>query len=190
MTRHVVLVGLMGSGKTTVGRRLAARLDRAFVDADDALSIITDRTIAEIFEVEGEETFRVLEADVLEELLERHQPTVIASGGGVVVREENRRRLRSPEVTVVWLDAAPAFLASRVEQREHRPLLAGDEPTRTVLARLHADRAPLYAEVADIVVDVEPFHRDEDKPKKALAARIEHLVRHHEAAVVPSEGRA
>jgi shikimate kinase len=186
----VVLVGLMGSGKTTVGRRLAARRARDFVDADEALAAITDRTIAEIFATDGEEAFRAIEADVLEELLEHHQPTVIASGGGVVLSAASRRRLCAPEVTVVWLDAAPAFLASRVEQREHRPLLAGDEPTRDVLARLYAERAPLYAEVADIVVDVEPFHLAEEKPKKALAERIEHLVRHHEAARVPSEGRA
>lgn len=190
MTPHVVLVGLMGSGKTTVGRRLAARLERDFIDADDALAQITDRTIAEIFETDGEDGFRAIEADVLEELLEHERPAVIASGGGVVLVAENRRRLREAEVTVVWLDAAPAFLASRVEEREHRPLLAGGEPTREVLARLHAERAPLYAEVADIVVDVEPFHRGEVKPKKALAERLEHLVLHHEAARVPSEGRA
>ena len=187
MTHHVVLVGLMGSGKTTVGRRLAARLDREFIDADEALAEITDRTIAEIFEADGEDGFRAIEADVLEELLEHHRPAVIASGGGVVLLAENRHRLQAPEVTVVWLDAEPAFLATRVEQRAHRPLLAGTEPTRDVLARLHAERAPLYAEVADIVVNVEPFHRDEEKPKKALAERIEHLVRHHEAAHSPSE---
>lgn len=189
MAGHVVLVGLMGSGKTTVGRRLAARLGRDFIDADAALAEITDRTIADIFAMDGEAAFRSIEADVLEELLEHHTPAVIASGGGVVLTEASRRRLADPAVTVVWLDASPAFLASRVEQREHRPLLAGDEPAREVLARMHAERAPLYAEVADIVVDVEPFHRDAEKPKKALAERIEHLVRHHEASSEPSEAR-
>lgn len=188
MAPHVVLVGLMGAGKTTVGRRLAARLDRDFIDADEALVAITDRTIADIFETDGEERFRAIEADVLEELLEHHRPTVIASGGGVVLRDDSRRRLRGPEVTVVWLDASPAFLASRVERKEHRPLLAGDHPARDVLTRLHAERAPLYAEVADIVVDVEPFHRNEEKPKRALAERIEHLVRHHESHLPAPEG--
>lgn len=182
MTRHVVLVGLMGSGKTTVGRRLAARLGRDFVDADDALVEITDRTIAEIFETDGEAGFRALEADVLEELLEHHEPTVIASGGGVVLRDDSRRRLQGAEVTVVWLAATPAFLASRVEGKAHRPLLAGQEPARDVLERLYADRAPLYAEVADLIVDVEPFHRDEEKPKKVLAAHLAELVLAHEAA--------
>ena len=89
MARHVVLVGLMGSGKTTVGRRLAARLERAFVDADEALEEIADRTIAEVFAEDGERGFRAIEADVLEELLEHHEPTVIASGGGVVLSGEN-----------------------------------------------------------------------------------------------------
>ena len=179
--RHVVLVGLMGSGKTTVGRRLAARLDRTFIDADAALEEITDRTIAEIFATDGERGFRAVEADVLEELLEHHEPAVIASGGGVVLNGENRHRLRQPEVTVVWLDASPAFLASRVEGKSHRPLLAGDADARTVLTRLHEERTPLYEEVADIVVDVEPFHREEEKPKRALAERIADLVLAHEA---------
>lgn len=189
MARHVVLVGLMGSGKTTVGRRLAARLERAFVDADEALEEIADRTIAEVFAEDGERGFRAIEADVLVELLEHHEPTVIASGGGVVLSGENRRRLRQPSVTTVWLDASPAFLASRVQAKPHRPLLAGEETPRQVLERLHGERAPLYREVADLVVNVEPFHRDEEKPKKALAARIAELVLAHEAAHPLEEAR-
>ena len=101
MAHHVVLVGLMGSGKTTIGRRLAARLDRHFVDADAALEEIADRSIAEIFEQDGEAAFRDLEADTFEELLEHHEPCVIASGGGLVLRSDNRARLRRPDVTVV-----------------------------------------------------------------------------------------
>jgi shikimate kinase len=190
MAGHVVLVGLMGSGKTTVGRRLATRLDRQFIDADDALVEITERTIAEIFATDGEERFRALEADVLEELLEHHEPHVIASGGGVVLREDNRRRLQASEVTVVWFDADPAFLASRVAKREHRPLLAGAEAPREVLARLHAERAPLYREVADVVVDVQPFHLNEGHPKRALAEHVAGLVRDHERARVATEAGA
>ncbi|MFL6205815.1 MAG: shikimate kinase [Acidimicrobiales bacterium] len=183
MVQHVVLVGLMGSGKTTVGRRLASRLDRHFVDADAAIEEITDRTIGEIFDQEGEEGFRDIEADTFEELLEHHEPCVIAGGGGLVVRAENRARLRRPDVTVVLLDASPAFLASRVASRPHRPLLAGAETPRHVLERLHGERGPLYAEVADITVDVEPFHATEEKPKRAMAERIAELVLAHEVKV-------
>ena len=181
--RHIVLVGLMGSGKTTVGRRLAASLGRDFIDADAALEEITDRTIAEIFETDGEAGFRAIEADVLEELLEHHEPTVIAAGGGVVLREDSRARLRRPMVTTVWLDASPAFLASRITAKPHRPLLLGDEEPRDVLERLHAQRAHLYAEVADITVDVAPVHQGGEEPKRALADRVAELVTAHEAEV-------
>jgi shikimate kinase len=181
MAPHVVLVGLMGSGKTTVGRRLAARLDRHFVDADAALEEIADRSIAEIFEQDGEAAFRDLEADTFEELLEHHEPCVIASGGGLVLRSDNRSRLRRPDVTVVLLDAGPAFLASRVAGKTHRPLISGDQTALDTLTHLHAERSPLYAEVADITVRVEPFHASEEKPKQALAERIAELVTAHEA---------
>ena len=183
MARHVVLVGLMGSGKTTVGRRLAARLDRHFVDADAALEEIADRTIAEIFEQAGERAFRDLEADTFEELLEHHEPCVIASGGGLVLRSDNRARLRRKDITVVFLDASPAFLASRVAGKPHRPLLHGSEPVRAVLDRLHVERAPLYAEVADVTVVVEPFHDRDAKPKQALAEHVAALVLAHEEEV-------
>lgn len=181
MVGHVVLVGLMGSGKTTAGRRAAARLEREFIDADRALEEIADRTIPEIFDTDGEAGFRAIETDVLEELLEHHQPTVIATGGGVVLAEANRRILRDPSITVVWLDASPAFLASRVEGKPGRPLLAGDEPAAAVLGRLHAERAPLYAEVADITVDIQPPARGGDHPKETVADRVVELVLAHEA---------
>jgi shikimate kinase len=187
MVHHVVLVGLMGSGKTTVGRRLAAHLERDFVDADDALEAITDRTIAEIFATDGEEAFRAIESVVFEELLEHHRPSVIASGGGLVLGAANRRRLRQPGVTVVWLDGDPAFLAGRVKAKSHRPLLAGAEPIDEVIHRLHAERAPLYREVADIVVSVAPFHRTEERPKEATAERVAALVLAHEARAQAQE---
>jgi shikimate kinase len=183
MARHVVLVGLMGSGKTTVGRRLATRLDRHFVDADAALEELADRSIAEIFEQDGEAAFRDLEADTFEELLEHHEPCVIASGGGLVLRSDSRARLRRPDVTVVFLDAGAPFLASRVEGKAHRPLISGADSAQEILTRLHAERGPLYAEVADITVSVEPFHALEEKPKQALAERIAELVTAHEAQV-------
>ena len=100
-----------------------------------------------------------------------------------MVRPENRARLRRPDVTVVFLDASPAFLASRVATRPQRPLLDAAEPPREVLTRLHGERAALYAEVADLTVDVEPFHATEEKPKRAMADRIAELVLAHEAKV-------
>ncbi len=174
----------MGTGKTTVGRRIAARLDRDFVDADEALAQIAGRSIAEIFATDGEAAFRAVEADVLEELLEHPRPSVIASGGGVVLRSESRTRLQAPGVTVVWLSASPAFLASRIQGKPHRPLLGDGDSALGVLTAQLEQRAPLYESVADVTIDVEPFHRDEEKPKKALAARIAELVVEHEASSV------
>jgi shikimate kinase len=169
----------MGSGKTTVGKRLASELGRPFVDADEALEERTGRTIAEIFAAEGEDGFRDLETQVLEDLLARTDAPVIASGGGVVVREANRKLLTdSDDVLVVWLNASPGFLASRIEQKAqkaHRPLLAGEEPPRAVLERLSVEREPLYAEVADLEVLVQPYHEQHDKPKRIIA---EDLVDH------------
>jgi shikimate kinase len=188
MSGPVVLVGLMGSGKTTVGRRLAARLDRPFADADEALEERTGRTVAEIFETDGEDGFRDIESELLGDLLTSTSPLVVAAGGGVVLRSANRERLARRDVTVVWLDASPAFLASRIERKAHRPLLAGDATPREVLERLHGERAALYDEVADLVVAVEPFHRNEDKPKAALADRIAELVLEREGDSVAAGG--
>jgi shikimate kinase len=183
VSHTVVLVGLMGSGKTTVGRRLAVQLGLPFVDADEALEAFSGSTVAELFEARGEDGFREVEAEVLARLLEDPERMVLAAGGGVVLREDNRARLGKDDVTVVWLDADPAFLASRIEKKAHRPLLAGDDSPREVLTRLHGERADLYREVADVVVPVEPFHRDRDKPKQALAETIAELLREREGAV-------
>ena len=181
MAGHVVLVGLMGSGNSTIGKRLASRLDRPFVDADEAVEEAAGRSIAELF-AGGEATFRALEAETLAALLDRPDPVVIAAGGGAVVTDATRARLRDPSVTVVWLDGSPAFLASRTKRKPHRPLLAEGD-ARETLTRLHRERADLYREVADIVVDVEPFHRSDESPKQALAAEVARLVAEREQTV-------
>ncbi len=171
--RHVVLVGLMGAGKTTVGRRVAQRLDVPFVDADAALEERTGRTIADWFAQHGEAAFRDAEADVLTSLLSEPQRTVIATGGGVVERAENRTLLCAPDVRVVWLRGTPGLLARRATQKgpkPHRPLLA-DDPLAT-LTRLDGQRGPLYAEVADVVVDIDPVHDGDPKPKRRLAELV------------------
>ena len=176
-----MLVGMMGSGKSTVGKRLAKRLDRPFVDADHDLEATLGRTIAQVFEQDGEDAFRSEEARHLHRLLGADVPTVVAAGGGVVLQADNRARLGEGDVTVVWLDAEPAFLASRAEAKPHRPLLAQGASARDVFERLDRERRPLYEEVADVTIDVQPFHAEEAKPKAAMADRLAELVLAHEA---------
>jgi shikimate kinase len=173
---HVVLVGLSGTGKTSVGRRVAALLDCPFVDADEAIEARAGRTVRDIFADDGEAAFRSLEATVMAELLSTAPPTVIAAGGGAVLAASTRGRLQAPEVFVVWLTAAPEFLASRITKTVHRPLLDGD-PVAT-LTRLAAERAGLYAQVADATYDVQPAHRAAPKAeaKDNIARSIAGLV--------------
>jgi shikimate kinase len=151
--RHVVLVGLMGTGKTSVGRRVAHCLGRDFLDSDAQVEARTGRTVREIFESDGERVFRELESRALAEALARPEPAVIAAAGGVVLYPENREQLRTA-ATAVWLRADPSLLASRVTAGEHRPLL--DDDPLTVLQRMHREREALYEEVAQgRVVDVD-----------------------------------
>lgn len=178
---HVALVGLMGSGKTTVGRRLAKLLGRPFVDADEAFIPRYGRTVAETVATLGEDAFRDEEQALLDALLGVAEPLVLATGGGVVLREANRRRLAADDVFVVHLHADPAFLASRTQQKADRYLLAGGDPLE-VLTRLHADRDALYREVADEVLEVGSFHEWGSQPKKAMAEHLAELVRAREAA--------
>lgn len=141
----------MGSGKTTIGREVAGRLGRDFLDSDDQVEARTGRSVREIFETEGEAAFRAFEASALAVALARPEPAVIAGAGGVVLDAATRRRLQEAG-TVVWLRADPAVLATRVGSSDHRPLL-GDDPL-AVLIRLDGERRALYQEVADHVVDV------------------------------------
>ena len=175
MAPHVVLVGLMATGKTTIGKRVAKRLDRPFVDADAELEARTGMSIRELFETEGEDEFRRLEAKLLGELLDATAPQVIATGGGAVVTAATRERLKGPDSFVVWLDADPVFLASRAAGKTTRPLL-DDDPVGT-LSRLSQERSPWYREVADATLDIRPAHRDQEKPKDHLAYVIVKLVK-------------
>lgn len=159
---HLVLIGMMGAGKTTVGRRLARRLDRPFLDSDELVEARTGRTVAEIFELEGEPAFRRVETEVLEDMLTSDRPAVIAAAGGAVLDERNRERLRA-RGTVVWLRADPALLLERIAPAGppvggHRPLIATD-PVGT-LSRLADERADLYRDTAHTVVDVDGLDAD------------------------------
>lgn len=151
MTRHVVLVGMMGVGKTTIGTAVAERLGRRFVDSDQLVEARTGRTVREIFEADGEPAYRVLETEALVEALADPDPLVIAAAGGAVLRPENRAALERSGAFVVWLRADPAVLAARVHVGDHRPLL-GDDPA-AALRRLLPERADRYAQVADATVE-------------------------------------
>jgi shikimate kinase len=160
--RPIVLVGLMGSGKTTVGRRLAARLDCPFVDADAEIEAAAQMPIAEIFARFGEPHFRDGERRVIARLMEgvrgRQRLSVIATGGGAFVDPETRALILA-ESTAVWLDAALETLVSRVAKRGHRPLLAGKDP-RVVLGELMAARAPCYAQAHIHILSADGPHEE------------------------------
>ena len=152
MADLLVLVGMMGSGKTTVGRELAARLGWSFLDSDSLVEASTGATVAELFATRGEDAFRAEEARVLEETLSSDVPAVVSAAGGTVLDPANRALLAGPPI-VVWLRADPATLTARIAPGGHRPLLGEDHAT--ALAQLDAVRRPLYEEVADVVVDVD-----------------------------------
>lgn len=141
--RPIVLVGLMGVGKTTIGKRLAARLHLPFVDADHAIEEAAGLSIAEIFAKFGEAHFRDGERRVIARLVDG-TPQIIATGGGAFMQEETRRLILD-KATAVWLDADVDILAERVRRREGtRPLLTGKD-ARQVLAELAEVRNPIYA---------------------------------------------
>jgi shikimate kinase len=139
----IVLVGLMGVGKSTVGRRLAQRLALPFVDADVEIETAAGMGIPEIFERFGEAYFRDGERRVIARLIDG-TPKVIATGGGAFVQDETRALILS-EATAVWLDADPAVLVDRVRRRDTRPLLRGRDPG-AVLSELARVRNPIYAQ--------------------------------------------
>jgi shikimate kinase len=147
---HLLLIGMMGAGKTTVGSALAKRLRRPFLDSDETIEAQTGRTVAEIFADEGEAAFRAVETQVLTEMLDGPVPAVIAAAGGTVLDAANRERMRA-RGTVVWLRVDPGALAERVRGGVHRPLLA-DDPAGTLM-RLAVEREPLYRETAHEIVD-------------------------------------
>jgi shikimate kinase len=151
--QHVVLVGLMGTGKTSVGRVLADRLGRRLLDSDAVIEERTGRTVRQIFADDGEPAFRALESEVLLEALNEPTPVVIAAAGGVVLAEQNREALKRAAAKVVWLRAEPESLVERVRTGVHRPAI-DDDPAGT-LRRMHQIREPLYREVADMVISVD-----------------------------------
>ncbi len=141
--RSIAIVGMMGAGKSTVGRRLAKRLSLPFADADDEIEKSCGYTVAEIFDRFGESTFREGERRVIARLAEG-PPRVIATGGGAFAEEATRRLILERCITI-WLDADVETLLGRLGRLGHRPLLKGRDPAEAI-AELAAKRTPLYAE--------------------------------------------
>ena len=174
LLRPVVLIGLMGAGKSSVGMRLAATLRVPFVDSDDEIVAAANMPIAEIFERYGEPHFRSGERRVIDRLI-GEAPQVIATGGGAFMDPETRAAIKA-RATSVWLSASLDLLVQRTAGRSHRPILNRGNP-RQILAGLIAERYPIYSQ-ADIEVASRAGQTHED-----MAARIIKALRRHGKAI-------
>jgi len=161
-----ILVGLMGSGKSSIGRRLAAHLRLPLIDLDDYIVEIAGRSIPDIFEQDGETVFRHMETNALRAVIDKQ--AVIATGGGIVMAEENRQLLTT-HPPIIWLKASPEFLANRIDGDSNRPLIAAGD-TLKKLQDLAAIRYPLYEQCADFILP-----RGDMKKTEALQAIIAFL---------------
>lgn len=160
--RPLVLIGLMGAGKSTIGRRLAKTIGWKFVDSDEEIEAAAGCSIADIFAIHGEPIFRDLEKRVITRLL-NEGPVVLATGGGAWMQADVRAIIRE-KATALWLRAELEVLTDRVSRRDHRPLLeTGDK--RTILKRLMDERYPIYEE-ADLIVD------SSDGPHERVVERV------------------
>jgi len=176
----IALVGLMGVGKSTIGRRLAQALELPFCDADHEIEAAAGRTIPEIFAERGEAEFRLGERRVIARLL-HEPPHVLATGGGAFMNPETRAAIGAKGISV-WLKAPLDVLLKRIRRRADRPLLATDDPEAT-LNKLIAERYPVYA-LADITVE------SRDVPHEAIVGEIVALLCSHEMLVRGRSGQA
>ena len=168
MAERVLLVGMMGAGKTTVGLELSRRLGWPYLDSDAMVEAHTGKTVPELFEERGEAAFRAEESRVLAEAVTSDGPAVVSVAGGAVLDPDNRRRLADGG-TVVWLRADVQTLARRVGAGKGRPLLTPDP--ESALRRLYAQRRPIYEQVADVIVDVD--HRSAGEVAEAILAELD-----------------
>lgn len=170
MGDHVLLIGMMGAGKTTVGELVADRLRRPYIDNDLQVEHVTGRTVAEIWRDEGEDAFRRHESAALRAAIQSETPSVIAVAGGAVLAPDNRKHIESAG-TVVWLRAEVETLARhlRNDHDDHRPLLDGPIGLEDVLTRLQEERRPVYTELADVVVDIDDLTLEEVKQRVLTA---------------------
>ena len=170
LRRSVVLVGMMGSGKTAVGKALAARLQVPFLDSDAAIEEAAHATIAEIFARDGEPFFRDRESEVISRLLSG-PPAIVSTGGGAFMSERNRRVIAEKGVAL-WLDADLDTLWERVRHKDSRPLLRTADP-RGTLAGIYEKRVPVYR-LADLKVTAEPRFSIDDTANRVVAVLAGH----------------
>jgi shikimate kinase len=170
-SRSIVLIGMMGAGKSSVGRCLQRRTGLARFDTDEIVSSKFGLSISEIFSTHGERRFREVEAQALVELA-AGEATIIVTGGGIVLRQENVDLLKRLG-TIVWLDANEETLFERASRRSNRPLLQTEDP-RTTFSEMLRARTPHYAKVADIRVDTSALTRDE--VADVILSKVKELV--------------
>ncbi len=173
--RSIVFVGLMGAGKTAIGRRVAQMLGIGFVDSDHEIESVSRMTVPELFEAYGEPEFRALETRVVQRLL-RNGPQVVSTGGGAFMSEKIRTAVARHGIAV-WLKADLDLLMERVSRRQDRPLLKDPDP-RGVMSRLIEARYPVYA-LANLVVESQEVSKEE-MAEKVIAALDRHLDEMHE----------
>ncbi len=166
LLKTVVMVGMMGAGKTAVGRALASRLQVPFLDSDTEIETAANMTIPEIFERDGEPFFRLKESQVINRLLEEERG-VLSTGGGAFLAPRNRRMISAKGVSV-WLNADLGVLWNRVRHKDTRPLLRGPDP-RANLERIYRERVPVYA-LADLCVASDGAATIEEMVDRVLTA--------------------
>lgn len=167
---NVYLIGMMGSGKTTVGNILANKLHYRFLDTDNLIETVSNKTITDIFTQEGEESFRQLESNILKEV-SAYVRTVVATGGGIVLRQDNWSHLR--DGMIIWLDVPVEVLAERLAEDKTRPLLQ-QQDLMTKLTCLRQERVSLYQQ-ADVTISVSKDNTPEDIVKKILKEIPSHI---------------
>jgi shikimate kinase len=168
--RHIVIAGLIGSGKTTLGRALAARLGRPYADSDAAIEARHGRTAREIADEEGLARLHGLEAEELIGAIGREEPSVVSAAASTIEDPAAREALEAPDVLVIWLRGTPTVLAQRASRGSHRPFREAE--TLDVLKDQTRRRDPLFAERADATIDV-----DERTPEKVLAVALDVVER-------------
>lgn len=156
---NIILIGYMGCGKSTIGKKLSYAVRQAYLDTDKLIEKKEKRTISEIFATDGEPAFRDMETDCVKSLFENKQDYVIAVGGGLPMRECNRELLKELG-KVVYLRAKPETIYDRLKGDTTRPLLQGENPQQKIIDMI-AQRGPYYEEAADYIVDVDGKEFDE-----------------------------